>query len=310
MEHLTGLVAATCTPMHADGRLAVETIERLAERFLRDRVSGVFVCGTTGEFPALTMEERLQVAERWCDVAGSGLPVVVHVGGCCLAECETLAAHAQRKGADAIAAVAPYFLRPRTIEELVDFSGRIAAAAPRLPFYYYHIPRLSHVEFPMIDLLEASVSRIPNLAGIKYSDLDLVDLGRCVARGGDRIRILFGCDEALLSALALGVEGAVGTTYGFAAPLYHGVLDAFRRGDLPAARQAQARSMEMVAVFERHGGHPAMKAAMKLVGTDCGPVRPPLRSLSPEEHAALEAELEAIGFREFCSPEPSQSVHD
>ena len=308
MSHLSGLIAATYTPMHGDGSLCVETIDRLAERLVRDEVGGVFACGTTGEFPLLTAEERRQVAGRWCAVAGESLKVIVHVGGNCLAECKALAAHAGASGATAIAAIGPYFFRPTTVEDLVDFCGEVAAAAPGLPFYYYHLPGLSGVRFPMTDFLEVAADRIPTLAGIKYSHADLMDLGRCVQWGGGRYNILFGCDEILLSGLVLGVPGAVGTTYGFAAPLYQGILEDFGLGDMEGARRKQARSMEMVDVFKRFRLHAAMKATMKMTGIDCGPVRPPMRPLSEEECAALEADLEAIGFREFCSREHSDSA--
>src|SRR5947209_17091760 len=100
---LTGLVAAPHTPLHADGSLNLAAIECQAQLLLETGVRGAFVCGTTGESHSLTVEERMQVAARWLQVAGGRLPVVVHVGHNCLADARALAAHAQRIGADAIA---------------------------------------------------------------------------------------------------------------------------------------------------------------------------------------------------------------
>jgi N-acetylneuraminate lyase len=296
MDRLKGLIAATPTPFHADGSLRLETIDLLAERLVRDKVDGVFPCGTTGEFPSLTVDERLRVGERWCRVAGKGLPVVIHVGGSSLAEAKALAAGAAQAGASAIAAVAPFFFRLAAPGDLVAFLAEIAAAAPGLPFFYYHIPSLSRVPFSAAEVLELAAERIPTLAGVKYSDLDLVDLGRCVALGGGRLNVLFGVDEALLAGIALGARGAVGATYSFAAPLSRGILAAVAAGDLNEARALQARSRDFIAVFQRYRGHPGMKAAMKLSGIDCGPVRPPQRPLSAEEHAAMARELAAAGW--------------
>jgi N-acetylneuraminate lyase len=287
--------------MHADGSLNLDAVEKLAARLDRDGVAGAFPCGTTGEFASLSAAERMQVAERWCAVAGRDLQVIVHVGGTCLGDSKLLAAHAQKCGAQAISAIGPFFFKPRSVEDLVAYCAEIAAAAPSLPFYYYHIPTLSGVDLQMTEFLESGKSRIPTLAGIKFSHLDLMDLGRCVRLDDGRFQILFGVDEVLVSGLVLGARAAVGTTYGFAAPLSTRILDAFGRGDLEGARRLQARSMEMVSVFIRYGGHPAMKATMKITGLDCGPVRPPLRQLRKEEYESLVAELEAIGFQDFCS---------
>ena len=80
------------------------------------------------------------------------------------------------------------------------------------------------------------------------------------------------------------------------APVYHKVMDAFRAGDMDAARQWQMFSIQVIAVMARHGGLPAGKAMMKMVGLDCGPVRTPLRNLTTEQYAALQRDLAAVGF--------------
>jgi len=106
----------------------------------------------------------------------------------------------------------------------------------------------------------------------------------------------------LLSGLAAGARGAIGSTYNYAAPIYHRILSAFARGDLAAAQEAQARANAMIAVLIRYGGMPpAGKAFMKAIGLDCGGARLPLRSLDDDQIEALRAEAEAVGFSEFAS---------
>jgi N-acetylneuraminate lyase len=94
--------------------------------------------------------------------------------------------------------------------------------------------------------------------------------------------------------VALGVRGAVGTTYNFAAPLYHRVLAAFEAGDLATARREQARSVELVRLLQGFGFLPAAKALMGLLGIDCGPVRAPLRPLGEEEVSRLRESVRAF----------------
>jgi N-acetylneuraminate lyase len=298
---VTGLVPAPHTPMHPDGSVNLDTIDKQAELLVANGVAGVFVCGTTGEGMSLTVQERLDIAARWQAVAGKQLRVIVHVGHLCLPDSQTLAAHAQKIGAFGIGSIAPCFFRPETVEELVEYCAEVAAAAPDLPAYYYHIPSLSGANFSMVDFLEIAAERIPSLGGIKYTWEDLMDFGRCVRFDGGRFNILFGRDEILLSALSLGARGAVGSTYNYAAPLYHGIIEAFEAGDIERAQAGQARAMEMVDVLHRFRGLVCGKAVMSMIGVDCGGVRSPLRNLSSEEYDAIRSELEGIGFFEYCS---------
>ncbi len=300
-QRLEGLIAAPPTPMHADGSVSPGMIEGQCRALAEAGVRGAFVCGTTGEGLSLTVPERMQVAEAWVTAAGEDLAVIVHAGHLSLAEGRALAAHAQRIGADAVAAMGPCFFKPDTVGDLVEFCAELASAAPELPFYYYHIPAVSGVLFPMIEFLQCASGRIPTLAGMKYTHEDLMDFGRCLRFQGGRHNMLFGRDEILLCALALGARGAVGTTYNFAAPLYLRIMRAFEAGDMATAREDQARAMEMVAVLRTFGVTIAAKEAMKLTGLDCGPVRPPLRDLTGAESARLRDELDRAGFFDYAS---------
>ncbi len=298
---LTGLVAAPHTPFRADGALDLDTIPRIAALLAHNGVSGAFICGTTGEGSSLSVAERKEVATAWRRSAPKGLKLAVHVGHLCLAESCALAAHAQEIGADAVATIAPSFFKPAGEAELVEWCRRIAAAAPALPFYYYHMPAMTGVNIPAADFLQRARDVIPNLAGVKFTHEDLMDYGNAGEVDGGRYGMLFGRDEILLAGLSLGAVGAVGSTYNYAAPLYLRLIAAFERGDLAAARRAQAQAREFISVVGRHGGLAAGKLAMKLVGVDCGPVRLPLRHPSSEQERSLRQGLEQIGFFDYCS---------
>ncbi len=303
-KSLTGLIAAPHTPFHPDGSLALESIPAQARLLAHNRVRGAFICGTTGEGASLTGEERRQVVEAWIAARPAPLAVIVHVGHLSLGDACAFARHAQATGADAIATLAPSFFKPGSVGDLVAWCAQVAAAAPELPFYYYHMPAMTGVTFPATDFLEVAASRIPNLAGVKFTHENLMDFGRAAAFAGGKYEILFGRDEILLSGLALGARGAVGSTYNFAAPLYRRIIDAFQRGDLDGARRDQLRAMEFIEILARHGGLAAGKSAMKLIGLDCGPVRLPLRALTERDEASLRDGLERIGFFDYCSQLP------
>ena len=179
---------------------------------------------------------------------------------------------------------------------LVDCLAEIAGGAPKLPFYYYHIPELSGVNANMVELLQQAPARMPNFAGIKYTAPFINEFQTLIAASQGRFDILFGRDEMLLSGLAGGATGAVGSTYNFAAPLYLQVMAAFQRGDVEEATRCQGQAVAMVNIILRYRGHAGLKATMGLLGLDCGPTRLPIVSLKPDEVESLRRELDAIGF--------------
>lgn len=293
---LSGLIAAPFTPLHADGSLNPAMIQRQAAALAEDGVNGAFICGTTGEGLSLTTDERLEVAERWMAAAPRPLRVIVHVGHHTVAESRTLAAHAERIKAHAFATIGPTYFRATNVDQLVDFCAQVAAGAPGLPFYYYHMPAMTGADLPMYDFLKSAGPRVPNLAGIKFTHENLMDYSRCLTLEEGRYNILFGRDEILLAALAMGATGAVGSTYNYMAPIYHQLIEAFNAGDLESARRHQSRAIRIIAIMSRRGGLAAGKAMMKLAGLDCGPVRAPLQNLSREALESLTRELEHAGF--------------
>lgn len=294
---LTGLVAATHTPFHADASLNLQAVEKQAEHLLRTGVSTVFIGGTTGESSSLSVEERLALAQRWTEVAKqTPMRVVVHVGANSIADARTLAAQAQSLGATAVAALSPSYFKPASIEALVACSAEIASAAPGLPFYHYDIPSMTGVSLSSPAFLEAAAPKIPTLAGIKFTNPDLAAFQRCLNADGGRFDIPFGIDEFLLAAFSLGATGAVGSSYNFAAPIYLRIMAAFAQGDLATARQEQLRSVRLVESLSQYGYMAAAKATMGFLGVDVGPPRLPNMSLSAGRQAELREGLERLGF--------------
>jgi N-acetylneuraminate lyase len=294
---LVGLLPAVLTPFDAGGELHLAPVERQAESLARGGAAGVFVGGTTGEFSALAFEERLALAARWAAVRkGSKLRLVVHVGANCLADAKQLAAHAQTLGADAIATVAPSYVKPKSLDVLIQWCAELAAAAPETPFYFYDIPAMTGVSFPRADFLERAPGRVRTLAGLKFTNLDLMTFQRLLRIEGGQFDVLYGFDEQLLAAAVLGARGAVGTSYNFAAPLYNRLLAAVQRGDLATARAEQYRGVEFIALMQRHGFLAGAKEIMRICGVELGPVRLPNVAFTPEQAAAFRRELDATGL--------------
>ncbi len=299
-QRLHGLVTATHTPFHADGSLNLDVVENQAAFLLSKGITQVFIGGSTGESHSLTLNERQLLAKCWMAVTkGTAMRVIVHVGANCIADAKVLADQAEDLGAVAIAALTPMYFKPKNVEVLVETMAQIAAAAPETPFYYYDIPVLTGASHSMPDFLRQARDRIPTLAGIKFTNSDLMSYQYCLRADDGAWDVPFGFDEHMLGALAMGAKGAVGSGFNFAAPIYTRLLAAFEKNDSTAAREEQFRGVRIISTLVGYGYMGAAKAVMQMLGIDVGPARLPNVTLTAEQKEKLRTELESMRFFEW-----------
>ncbi|XP_077463363.1 N-acetylneuraminate lyase [Stigmatopora argus] len=288
-KKLTGLVAATFTPFTDQGEVNLEEIGPYIDYLITTQgINSIFVNGTTGEGMSLSLAERKLVAEAWCQKAkGKMEQVIVHVGCSNLKESQELAHHAVEIGADGIAAISPHFLKPRSAEPLRAYLQKVASMAPSLPFYYYHIPALTAVNLPVSDLLEGMEALIPSFRGVKFSSSDLMDLGQCVNHIPPHWSILYGVDEQLLAALAMGAHGAVGSTYNYLGNHMKKLLSEFESGNLAQAKTLQFQLQELISHAVKVGFDVGVNKQLMVdvSGLRLGPPRLPIMPC-PKAHAA------------------------
>lgn len=296
MNKITGLIAATFAAYREDGTINLEIIPAIVDKMIANGLSGVFICGTNGEGPNLTVSERMAIAEAYVKAVNKRILVLVHVGHSSIAECRKLAAHAEQIGADAISSVSAFYFKPATVSNMVKCMAQIASAAPNTPFYYYSIPVLTGVAMDMVDFLEQAEQAIPSFAGIKYTAATLHEYQACLNYKNGKFDILFGYDEMLLPALAVGAKGAIGSTYTFAAPLYLQVIKLYHEGLHEQAEAAQLHAVNMVRQLVKYPPIPAQRAIMKMEGFDLGKCRLPLEPLTDKDAADFKSSLEEIGF--------------
>lgn len=245
-EKTIGLIAAPPTGFTENGQVDLAAVEPLARHLERDGVAGAFVNGTTGEGMALSLNERKELAAQWRRAIPRTMKLFIHVGYANLEDSMLLAQHAVEIDADAVSSTLPASMTSGDVPAAVDWCAQIANSANERPFYLYHIPSMTGVDLPVARFLEQAVDRIPNLAGVKYTHFALDDYFECLRLANARFDVLWGRDETLLGALAMGAQGAVGSTYNTDAPLYRELIDAFQRGDLESARDLQARANAMI----------------------------------------------------------------
>lgn len=299
--HLKNLIAATYTPLQQDFRINLSAVKTYATFLKRNQVAGAFVNGSTADFVSLSTEERKLIIDAWSKDKPSDFYLINHVGHNNLREAIALTEHCADK-VDAIAALAPFYFKLNSLEQLLEYCKQIALAAPKLPFYYYHIPVLTGANFKMHDFLKIATKEIPNFSGIKFSENDLIDFKFCLDYNNSSSNILFGVDELYLSSLPLGAAGWVGSTYNHLAPLYHKIKEAFENKNNILAGELQGKAMRFVELLDQYGGYNGVaKGLMKTLGVDCGPSRFPHSSLNMQRYQQITEALEKEGIFQYTS---------
>lgn len=302
LKKIEGMISAPVSCLNADQSVNVDVVACYADLLRRNGVAGVFVNGTTGEGYSLCENERKELASAWIKEQRDDFKIIIHIAATDSRVACRLAKHAQDQGAYAIGAMAPIFFKSGTVDELADYCEEIAGAAPKLPFYFYHMPAMSGVNLPMIDLLKAVDGRIENFAGVKFTYENLMDFELCRAYKDGKYDMLHGRDETWICSLALGTTGAVGSTYNFMAPLYSRMTTEFKNGNLDEARTLQRKSIEVITYLcATSNFFSAAKAVLRRLGVDTGPVRTPLKGISDEQIKTLNAALDNCGFDKVCN---------
>ncbi|MGO1597400.1 MAG: dihydrodipicolinate synthase family protein [Sphingobacterium sp.] len=296
MKKVKGLIVATFAAYKSDGSVNFELIPEITEHMVDQQVSGIFICGTNGEGPSLSTEERMQIAEAYIKAADGRLLVFVHVGHSSVLEAKRLAAHAEKIGADYISAVSAFYFKPSTTLNLVESMAEIASAAPNTPFYYYHIPHITGIQIDMLEFLALAEKHIPTFTGIKYTASTIHEYQACLHYKEGKYDMLFGYDELLLPALAVGAQGAIGSTYNYGARLYNEVINLFAQQKLKEAETLHFEAVKMVQLLGKYGPIPTQRSIMKKIGLDLGHPRLPLQSLNAEAESNLYDDLASSRF--------------
>lgn len=300
-----GMMAPTFVPFKADGSLNLEMVKPYAAHLKKHGIAGVWVNGSVGEGMSMTVAERKAVAEAWLACKDDKImpTVIVHCGAACLKDVQEMARHAESHGASAVAVVPSLYERPANTDQLVDYMQEVAKACPRTPLFYYHIPIKTCVNLSMSEFLAKGVKRVPTLAGIKFTDMDVSGEGHKCLAVDSSLTIFSGFDETLQEALSLGFTACVNATGNFFPQLGSRIFSRMASGDVDGAKKAQKELLDCLAViFAESGGFngAGLKAACTiLTGLQLGPTRLPVQMLTQDRMNTVRKNLESRGFKVY-----------
>ncbi len=279
------VLTAMVTPFAADGGLDLRTAQELAGRLVDEGNDGVVVSGTTGESPTTTDGEKDALLRAVVEAVGDRASVLAGVGTNDTRHSVELARDAEKAGADGLLVVSPYYSKPPQaglaahVETVASSSG--------LPVMLYDIPGRTGVAFATETLVR--LAEHPQVVAVKDAKDDLAAAATVLARTD--LAWYSGTDALNLPLLAVGGTGFVSVVSHVVTGRLRELADAYAAGQVDRARELNASLLPVYAGMFRTQGVILAKAALRLLGLDCGPVRSPLVDATPDEVAVLRRDL-------------------
>ena len=275
MIELHGVLSAMATPFTAGGEKVDESALRaLTDRTLAAGVHGLVPCGSTGEFPALTDDERRAVAEIVIDQAAGRAPVIVHTGAMTTQQAVALSRHAEQAGAAAVMVVPPYY-EPLSVDEIGIYYRDIAAAVG-IDVMIYNLPMATGVNMTPDDIV-ALAADMPNIRYVKDTSGDFGQAARLLHEYGAAVTAFVGWDTLYLGSLTEGARGSVIGAANVVPGELVAVYDAVQKGDLAAARAVWDKIFPLMQFFMSGSYVAGVKSAMQLSEHAVGDPRLPIQ---------------------------------
>ena len=289
-----GLWPAMLTPLNSKGQPALGETEKLVELFVKQKLDGIYLLGSTGQGPLLSVADRQTITECVVKTAAGRIPVMVHVGANSTEDSVTMARHASKVGADSISSVGPLYYRP-SADGVFEHYRQIGAAG-ELPFFVYHLSIVNTLSLSGREYVDRLLG-IPNVAGMKFTERDLYQFGLICAYAGDRMRLFSGADELLCQSAMSGAHGAIGTFYNVWGPTCQSARKAFVDGSVAVgSRFMTGFQLALDEILSSGSTWSFLRAAMRVkYQIEIGPCKSPLGVTDrPWDDAVVERLLAAV----------------
>lgn len=283
IEHTKGIISALVTPFTEDGAVNEDSLRKITRHSIELQVRAFYVCGTTGEGMLMSPSERKRVVEIVCEEAAGEAGVIVNISDQNFLIARELAAHAAYAGADAVSTLPPLYY-PISDEERTRYYLELLDAA-ELPLTLYNIPMLTGIA--LNESTAARLARHPRFLGIKHSSEDTAMLARFKEIEDGRLLVWMARDAYYLSGLAMGADGAIGSSFNLMGDLFVGVTNLYQEGDVANAQVLQNKINQVHRRLQVFGPIKSIKRCFTLMGIDAGDCRLPYQPLPAEADAHL-----------------------
>ena len=295
MAIFEGAGVALVTPFKENGEIDYDRLEELVEEQIAGGTDAIVACGTTGEASTMTHEEHLDVISYVCQVAKGRIPVIAGTGSNCTETAVYLSEEAQRRGADGILVVSPYYNKATQNGLKAHFTA--VANSVKIPMILYNIPGRTGVNIKPSTIVDLC-RNVENIVGVKEATGDISAVAELMSLCDGNIDLYSGNDDQIVPILSLGGKGVISVLSNIAPAQSHQICQEFFDGNVKESCRLQLKALPLIKALFCEVNPIPVKAAFKLLGRSMGPLRMPLTEMEPENRERLKAAMKDYGLIE------------
>ena len=293
MAIFQGAGVALVTPFKENGEIDYDRLEELVEEQIAGGTDAIVACGTTGEASTMTHEEHLDVISYVCQVVKGRIPVVAGTGSNCTETAVYLSEEAERRGADGILVVSPYYNKATQKGLKAHFTA--VANSVKIPMILYNIPGRTGVNIKPETVADLC-RNVENIVGVKDATGDISSVAELMCLCDGNIDLYSGNDDQIVPLLSLGGKGVISVLSNIAPAQTHQICQEFFDGNVKESCHLQLKALPLVKALFCEVSPIPVKAAFKLMGKSAGPLRMPLTEMEPENRERLRAAMKECGL--------------
>ena len=293
MALFEGAGVALVTPFKENGEVNYEKLEEIVEEQIAGGTDAIIACGTTGEATTMTHEEHLDVIEYICRVTKKRIPVVAGTGSNCTETAVYLSAEAEKRGADGLLLVSPYYNKATQKGLMAHFTA--VADAVKIPIILYNIPGRTGVTIKP-ETIAALCRDVDNIVGVKEASGNFSAIATLMSLSDGKVDLYSGNDDQIVPLLSLGGKGVISVLSNVAPRQTHDICASYFAGDVKTSAGLQLKAIPLITELFSEVNPIPVKAAMNMMGKGVGPLRMPLTEMEPQNQEKLKKAMTAYGI--------------
>ena len=293
MALFEGAGVALVTPFKENGEVNYEKLEEIVEEQIAGGTDAIIACGTTGEASTMTHEEHLEVIEYICRVTKKRIPVVAGTGSNCTETAVYLSAEAEKRGADGLLLVSPYYNKATQKGLMAHFTA--VADAVKIPVILYNIPGRTGVTIKP-ETIAALCRDVDNIVGVKEASGNFSAIATLMSLSDGKVDLYSGNDDQIVPLLSLGGKGVISVLSNVAPRQTHDICASYFAGDVKTSASLQLKAIPLITELFSEVNPIPVKAAMNMMGKGVGPLRMPLTEMEPQNQEKLKKAMTAYGI--------------
>lgn len=293
MALFEGAGVALVTPFKENGEVNYEKLEEIVEEQIAGGTDAIIACGTTGEASTMTHEEHLDVIEYICKVTKKRIPVVAGTGSNCTETAVYLSAEAEKRGADGLLLVSPYYNKATQKGLMAHFTA--VADAVKIPVILYNIPGRTGVTIKP-ETIAALCRDVDNIVGVKEASGNFSAIATLMSLSDGKVDLYSGNDDQIVPLLSLGGKGVISVLSNVAPRQTHDICASYFAGDVKTSAGLQLKAIPLITELFSEVNPIPVKAAMNMMGKGVGPLRMPLTEMEPQNQEKLKKAMTAYGI--------------